>query len=1084
MSNHGAPTRSPFHELSTWRSILFVGLLMVAALALRWPGLEKQVWNLDEGSTLTMAQIVRDGGVLYRDAADNRTPLVPYAKALILVFTGDWNARGVHLVLAGMLGLSAVWLWRIGRAGGDERTGIMAAGWFTLLSFVMLTVVDTMSAHTGWFLIFFSGLGMWAFLVACNRRSIWLATAAGTAFAFSALAKQPGLLDWGVCLVICLLALWTTPQQWRTHARLAAGLFVGLIWPLVATYAYFSAHGAWDDFLRYAWNYNTQLYVPEVPPVERLLGIRIPFILAWQHAPFALLLGGAGAVWLLTYVLPRFWRRERNLPVLPWLILGWSASGLASTILSGRDFAHYSIQVLPGLSLACAWVGIRLWERAREWRHSGRQFIHTMLLLGLLSLVGTALHRAATFDTRESLSQDIGNLIRAHTQPTERIFVWGYEPELHVFAQRLPSTRFVYAVFLTGLIPWTNIDPLKDTDYAIVPGSWADFWADFERSPPAMIVDTRGNRGFLKYPLRRQDRLWHTIEKEYVEVTEDTAATLGYALYRRVAQPAPGGPPTLAPSDRVKIRGPVRSTPGTTRIEVSAPPGTTAVTLYLNAQPYRRIESTATAPLRLNFFALGDDLPEGVHELQAVVEGADALLSPIWTLSIAADATDTPVVAGPAIIMPGREIHPIESEAFPGGPLVLWPETGHWQAHAPSKLVYPRPPELALLEFSMGFRPGAYDGSQAQKTDGVDVLVYFQNEAGQQTELYRRRLNPVGNAADRELITGRVLIPGMEPGLLTLLITPGPMNIAAFDWTYGQDLRGERSPMTVTFRGEQLPLTAYTADLGINTTDYAGRNVVFAHAPASFTFAQVPGMSELTGEFGLLDSAWQGPKKSAGAIFELQQVHADQSTTLLFSRTLLPATHPADRGVQNFQVPVPNSPQAMLRFITRPAHPSDNSFNHTFWHGLQARDFSTTIPWQQSRISSVASEAPNGFAIMDEAGQNVLFAHAPSRLVFPLPPGARQLKGNLGLIQRAYTAGGHTDGATFLVEVEDANGGHTLLYRRLLQPREIPEDRGAQSFTIDLPDIPDGRLILRTEASPSGRLDFTWSYWHDLRFGP
>ena len=82
------------------RQFLFAFGLIAAALALRVPFLRQTVWNLDEGSTFTMAEIVRHGGVLYRDAADNRTPLVPYVKALIFTVVGDWNVRGVRIAVA------------------------------------------------------------------------------------------------------------------------------------------------------------------------------------------------------------------------------------------------------------------------------------------------------------------------------------------------------------------------------------------------------------------------------------------------------------------------------------------------------------------------------------------------------------------------------------------------------------------------------------------------------------------------------------------------------------------------------------------------------------------------------------------------------------------------------------------------------------------------------------------------------------------------------------------------------------------------------------------------------------------------
>ncbi|MCC6414936.1 MAG: hypothetical protein IT582_03390 [Opitutaceae bacterium] len=161
---------NPLTKLQAWRrlhprtaAILFGLLLVVTALALRAPGMARQIWNLDEASTFTMAEIVRDGGVLYRDAADNRTPLVPYLKAGIFALVGDWNVTGAHWLVAAMLGLTAVWLWRLARAAGDAATGRWGAVFFTLLSFTYLTVMDTMTAHTGWFLVFFSALAhmMW-----------------------------------------------------------------------------------------------------------------------------------------------------------------------------------------------------------------------------------------------------------------------------------------------------------------------------------------------------------------------------------------------------------------------------------------------------------------------------------------------------------------------------------------------------------------------------------------------------------------------------------------------------------------------------------------------------------------------------------------------------------------------------------------------------------------------------------------------------------------------------------------------------------------------------------------------------------
>jgi len=1070
--------------------ILFALALVAAACGLRWPGLGKTIWNLDEGSTFTMAEIVRDGGVLYRDAADNRTPLVPYVKALILSVVGDWNIRGAHIVVAIMLGLTAVWLWRLGRRCGDGAAGAMGAIYFTFLSFIMLDPADTMAAHTGWFLVFFSALGMWAFVSALARTSGFPAFLAGTAFALAALAKQPGVLDWGVCLVLCALFSRTTPERRRDGGRLAGMLALGFIWPLLATYGYFAVHGAWSDLVEYAWTYNTKFYVPEVPFGERLLGIRTPLQLAKDNAPVAFGLGVAAAFWLLARALPDLWRRRTpEFNVLPWLILGWTASGLASTVLSGRTFAHYSIQVLPGLSLACGWITVRLWESTGRWRaivpRLGGWVIRAGLAAGLLGMAWAAIHRGRTFDLSDGISRDIGLVIKERTAPTDRIFVWGYEPELHVFSERLPNTRFVYSVFLTGLIPWTNLDARKNTDYAIVPGSWDAFWHDFTRRPPAMIVDTHGNRGFLKYPLRKQTRLWEIIEKEYAEVAVDYASARGYSLYQR-ASAAPAAEPAMPPAGRpLPLSAPAQCPSTTVGVETTAPNDTTAVDLYVDGRPYRRIENHDRKEVQVSFFLVGSDLAPGEHGIQVVARSANGdMVSSVHKLTVVPKDTVPPHFDGPALTFAGREITPVESETMNGRPVSLWGDNGQWAADAPSRLVYPRPEGLNQLEFTFGMRPGSYDGSNPQKTDGVDVTVYFEDKTGWQIELYHRRVDPVARAEDRTLVTGHAALPGLSGGKIILLVTPGPMNNPAFDWFYWRRISGDAPFIDCEFRGRRLVPAELEAELGTARMDFRGQKVELMHAPSHFAFRQVPGMTNLSGQFGMLDESWQGPQQSNGALFEIEQILPDATHKMLFARTLFPANKPDDRGLQGFQIPLPFVEGSLIRLSTRAADPANNSFNYTFWSGLKVAEFSAHLLFEGREILSLHSEAVNGLNYLGEGGETVLFAHAPSQVVFPLEAGARRLEGTIGIVSGAYTDKGKTDGVVFVVELESSDGARRGIFRRYLNPRDNPGDRGGVPFTVDLPELPAGRLILRTECAPSGRLDFAWSYWGRLQLTP
>ncbi|MEJ1971488.1 MAG: hypothetical protein WDM96_02935 [Lacunisphaera sp.] len=115
--------------------------------------------------------MILHGQIPFRDAADNRTPLVPYLKAIVLAVAGEWNVRAIHITVALMLGCTAALLWQIGRALGRESAGVLAALCFFWLSGGLIPPVDGLTAHTGWFLIFFSALGFWLFTDAFNRTS-------------------------------------------------------------------------------------------------------------------------------------------------------------------------------------------------------------------------------------------------------------------------------------------------------------------------------------------------------------------------------------------------------------------------------------------------------------------------------------------------------------------------------------------------------------------------------------------------------------------------------------------------------------------------------------------------------------------------------------------------------------------------------------------------------------------------------------------------------------------------------------------------------------------------------------------------
>ena len=240
-------------------------------------------------------------------------------------------------------------------------------------------------------------------------------------------------------------------------------------------------------------------------------------------------------------------------------------------------------------------------------------------------------------------------------------------------------------------------------------------------------------------------------------------------------------------------------------------------------------------------------------------------------------------------------------------------------------------------------------------------------------------------------------------------------------------------------------------------------------------------MHQLRGSFGLLPEAWTGPQRSAGAVFEVLHLPPEGEPRVLFSQLADPAHNSAHRGPQDFSADLPYPSTGRLRLSVRPAHPEDNAFNYTYWGPLDVAEFQAEITTPAGPLRSVAAETQYGFAHMDEAGRPVVLAHAPAHLAFPLPPGARRLSGEHGLLAAAANGPGAADGGRFVVEWEDASGRRSVLWEKVLNPRDVPADRGFHPFQVTLPAGASGRLWLRTEARPGGSLSRAWTFWSGLR---
>ncbi|HLP03524.1 MAG TPA: hypothetical protein VK163_15965 [Opitutaceae bacterium] len=146
-----------------------------------------------------------------------------------------------------------------------------------------------------------------------------------------------------------------------------------------------------------------------------------------------------------------------------------------------------------------------------------------------------------------------------------------------------------------------------------------------------------------------------------------------------------------------------------------------------------------------------------------------------------------------------------------------------------------------------------------------------------------------------------------------------------------------------------------------------------------------------------------------------------------------------------------------------------------------------TAPGGVARLGHAAPEPPFERRLADDRlyGDLVphhpldLFAHAPSRLVHPLPAGTLRLRGAGAFRDAAFAdPAAATDGATFAVRWIAADGSRSLAWERRLTPAAVPADRAPAAFDLG---VPTDATAVEFTIEPGPTNSFDWTYWHDLR---
>lgn len=487
-------------------------LLFLAVLGTRLCHL-RILWAEEQLPLATALQMLH-GKAIYRDVWFDKPPLVAGAYLL-------WGAQmGWLLRVAGALFVTLACLvaYRFARELWSEREGWLAAGLLTFfLTFGLPAAVMPLAAD-----LFMLLPHLAAVYLAWRRRPLAAGFFAGIAMLFNAKAA--------LVLVACALWSWERgrPRPPSSPASVTGGrgralsqravplakLLLGFAIPNLAAMAWFAIRGSLHDYIQQAWQWGS-LYAGttflEKPWQTGLLRTA-----NWMGFHVALVLGVA-------------WFLLKDRQTQRWRFAGWAVLSFAGVVLGLRFFPRYYFQVLPVFALAAA----------RGYSLLPRKWAIALLSLTLLvpfvrfgpryallarDLIAGRAHSWSDVVMYQD-SQEAAQRLRWLAGPGDRLFVWGYRPDLYVYSGLPAATRFLESQPLSGVFADRHLFQSGAVSDPILGANRREL----VRSRPELVVDGIGpynpSLAISNYPDLRE---W----LGYYEVISRTKSVVIYRLGR------------------------------------------------------------------------------------------------------------------------------------------------------------------------------------------------------------------------------------------------------------------------------------------------------------------------------------------------------------------------------------------------------------------------------------------------------------------------------------------------------------------------------------------------------------------------
>ncbi len=465
-------SHTAYYRYIVWGIIALI-VLFVVALRLQLLSLPLE---RDEGEFAYMGQLMLRGIPPYQMAYNMKLPGIYAAYALIMAVFGQ-TASGIHLGLLLVNSATTLLVFLLAKRLCDTFAGLIAGASFAVLSINPMVLGP--SAHATQFILLPALGGILVLLTAMKSEKTHYFFWSGLILGLSFIMKQQGIFFIIFSVLYFSIMRFTKTKTGSGRFALQMRLLLyGAITPLAVTWIVLYMSGVFETFwfwtVTYASRYGTQESFTDGLKLLRHQGVKV--------------LGGSPVLWgvsgagLVVLFLDRMAKTTL-------LFTGGFLLFSFLSVCPGLYFReHYFVLMLPAAALL---IGVamsflcRCVSRVKAWPQ-----LQVLITILFLSAVFSDIYLLREFYFYLTPSQacrymygfnpfpesmEIAQYIKDHTTQSDRIAVFGSEPQIYFYSQRLSATGYIYTYSL-----------MERHEY--VPRMQQTMIEEIERGKPAYLV--------------------------------------------------------------------------------------------------------------------------------------------------------------------------------------------------------------------------------------------------------------------------------------------------------------------------------------------------------------------------------------------------------------------------------------------------------------------------------------------------------------------------------------------------------------------------------------------------------------------